>query len=167
MDLGEFVVERRLDVSVPRYCVSSCANYVFTTGRLKLLGKHAIVGFHGGANQPGILESLLDEIDRQLPDDIDDAERARLEAEARAWVEQWQMREADLLGRVGVDPDITVIALLDPAFGYDESHHYWVYSIEGLAHFGVHDVIVDSPPYAPRALWNDAFLLINDALLGD
>ena len=58
LDLGNFIWDEQLDVSVPGYCLSSCANYIFTAGRRKLLGKHAVLGFHGGATSPGYLEDV-------------------------------------------------------------------------------------------------------------
>jgi hypothetical protein len=51
MKLGEWVRERGLDVEVVDYCVSSCANYVFTAGRTRILAPGAVVAWHGDAHQ--------------------------------------------------------------------------------------------------------------------
>jgi len=47
LELGEWIVEKGLDVYIPQLCASSCANYVFTAGKRVVLNEHAIVGWHG------------------------------------------------------------------------------------------------------------------------
>lgn len=51
MDLGELVYEHQLNVEVPKYCFSSCANYVFPAGKVKYLHFRSLLGWHGGALQ--------------------------------------------------------------------------------------------------------------------
>ena len=47
LDIGEAVHAHGLDVDVDRYCLSSCANYVFPAGRQKRVSGPAAVGWHG------------------------------------------------------------------------------------------------------------------------
>ena len=49
--MGHWIYDRGLDVVVDTYCLSSCANYVFTAGRNKTIEEGAIVGWHGSAQQ--------------------------------------------------------------------------------------------------------------------
>lgn len=44
--IGEFIAKANVDIEVQGICVSSCANYIFTAGRNKILNK-GIVGYHG------------------------------------------------------------------------------------------------------------------------
>ena len=46
MDFGDFIHSQGLNVSVTEYCLSSCANYVFTAAASKKIGKYALIGFH-------------------------------------------------------------------------------------------------------------------------
>jgi hypothetical protein len=46
--LGQWVQDHKLDVKVLEYCMSSCANYVFTAGRHKVVSNFAVIGLHGG-----------------------------------------------------------------------------------------------------------------------
>lgn len=48
MALGEWVHAHKLDVRVMEFCLSSCANYVFTAGARKIVSSNAMIGFHGG-----------------------------------------------------------------------------------------------------------------------
>jgi hypothetical protein len=50
-EFGEWLRERNLDVIVVDYCLSSCANYVFTAGRTKTILPGAIVAWHGNIRQ--------------------------------------------------------------------------------------------------------------------
>ncbi len=113
LDLGEFIIDEQLDVSVPKYCISSCANYVFTAGRRKLLGKHALVGFHGGATSPGLLDRSLAELRADPPPGLSDVEIAELERGLIDYFTEWQAREAAFFDRIGVDASITVFAQAD------------------------------------------------------
>ena len=81
LQLGEWIVENNLDVSVPEYCVSSCANYVFLAGKTKMLGKHAYLIWHGGAHQPGLAESLKSNANRRIEQTVDTGNRTLARAE--------------------------------------------------------------------------------------
>ncbi len=65
---------RGVSISVPSYCLSSCANYLFLAASQKSLAPRAVLGFHGGVharsmtkadrgNHPGLakLFALMDE----------------------------------------------------------------------------------------------------------
>lgn len=49
MALGDFIYNKGMNVYITHYCFSSCANYVLTSGKNKLISKHALIGYHGGA----------------------------------------------------------------------------------------------------------------------
>jgi hypothetical protein len=46
LNMGELLRSHGVDVEVNDVCVSSCANYIFTSGRRKILNQ-GVVGFHG------------------------------------------------------------------------------------------------------------------------
>jgi len=48
MRIGEKLRGAEVEVVVNRYCLSSCANYVFVPARSKGLNEGAVLGFHGG-----------------------------------------------------------------------------------------------------------------------
>jgi hypothetical protein len=56
MEFGTWVHERRLDVVVVDYCLSSCANYVFPAGARKRILAGGVVAWHGDAHQQGLAE---------------------------------------------------------------------------------------------------------------
>lgn len=45
--IGNDIFDRKLDVIVRDYCLSSCANYIFLAGKNKIIENNSIVGFHG------------------------------------------------------------------------------------------------------------------------
>lgn len=69
-EFGEWVRAHELDVVVVDYCLSSCANYVFTAGRKKTILPGAVVAWHGNARQRGIGDELeqFDVAEDYLPD---------------------------------------------------------------------------------------------------
>lgn len=46
LQIGEIISSANIEIEVQGICVSSCANYIFTAGKHKILNK-GIVGFHG------------------------------------------------------------------------------------------------------------------------
>ena len=51
MLIGEWIFDHEIDVIVDEICFSSCANYIFTAGKNKIIEKDAIVGWHGSEQQ--------------------------------------------------------------------------------------------------------------------
>jgi hypothetical protein len=53
LDIAEFILQKRLDIVVRDYCISSCANYLFVAGNNKVVEPKAVVAWHGGhSNSP-------------------------------------------------------------------------------------------------------------------
>ncbi|WP_174875531.1 hypothetical protein [Vogesella oryzae] len=152
--LGEWVFRHRLKVSVPRYCNSSCANYVFTAATSRELGLYAIVAFHGG---------MMDTADRigqmlyKYPVARRDAQRRRIEA----LVSDKQRRETAFFRQIGVDQRIT-------SYGYQPAYRsgvqryaVWSYSLPMLAYFGVDNVrVMTDDKWFPRPV-NHGLMLIS------
>jgi hypothetical protein len=76
MDLGGWVFQNQLDVEVIGQCFSSCANYIFTAGKSKVLNPDSILLWHGGAYQ------------RTLEDEF-----KALGEKGRAYLDAWRKRE--------------------------------------------------------------------------
>jgi hypothetical protein len=89
MDFGEWVYERSLDIIVNDVCLSSCANYVFTAGRRKLILPGGFVAWHGNAH----LSSLEDKISA-LPEEV--------QTDAQVRMRTWRAREDAFYRRIGV-----------------------------------------------------------------
>lgn len=54
IDLGEFIFNHQLSVYIPELCLSSCANYLFTAGKEKIITNQTVLGWHGGALQKNL-----------------------------------------------------------------------------------------------------------------
>ena len=57
---GEWVHGRGLDVVVVDFCISSCANYVFTAARTKRVVPGAFVAWHGNSHQLDMRAQIAD-----------------------------------------------------------------------------------------------------------
>lgn len=66
VEMGFWVHENKISVEVPHYCGSACANFVFTAGKQKTLGRHALLIWHGGSHQPNLF-AQVDNISNNLP----------------------------------------------------------------------------------------------------
>jgi len=58
VSLGNWVYKNQVNIEVDRVCMSSCANYVFSAGKLKKINNGALIVWHGGAEQKNFREML-------------------------------------------------------------------------------------------------------------
>jgi len=133
-EFGEWVRDRDLDVVVVDYCLSSCANYVFTAGRKKTILPGAIVAWHGNSRQ----RSFEDQPSRDALTEI--------------YAADVREREDALFARVRVSECICRIGEERGAPGF------FTMSPADMARFGVTDVsggpmhAGDAPPAMREAL---------------
>jgi hypothetical protein len=149
IELGLWVNENGLDVAVPEYCISSCANYVFTAGRRKVLGSTAAVVWHGGA-----LQKEWNDLDCQL---LSGAAAASCDHEELREVQAdlltaLRAEEAAFFAAIGVDQRITILGQEER---FDCRHGNatfigWYYSLEDLDRLGVRDVSIAGGEWKPQ-----------------
>jgi hypothetical protein len=147
MDFGEWTFERRLDVEVDEICLSSCANYVFTAARNKLIPPGAVVAWHGSARQRGLMEQLERDIDgrlRSLASPQRDHERQRIRLATADYLERSQRRQDAFFRRIRVEEFVTRVG----AEEHGVKDLYFL-SVEDMHRFGITNVIV--PPDYPRS----------------
>ncbi|HEY0975064.1 MAG TPA: hypothetical protein VGE57_11265 [Solimonas sp.] len=122
LNLGEWIQARELDVEVLGQCASSCANYVFTAGRRKLLHPDSVLLWHGGAFQASLETDALRRGEAVYQD-----------------LHAWRQRELAFFARAGIDPLITVYGQLPPWDAIYEAGRYagYDYSLDDLLRLGV------------------------------
>ncbi len=153
--IGQWIFEHGIDVIVEELCFSSCANYIFTAGKNKIIENDAIVGWHGSEQQDPFIAagygiSMAELYARQfdemkqwgetLPGETkEDFVASMLEKDADDYD-----KEPRFLDRIGVNLYIMVYGLLPDRFDYyvNEQTEFggWTFSIEDMAKFGVQNV---------------------------
>ena len=136
--LGLWVFDHRLDIEVPEYCLSSCANYVFPAGRDKTIGAGAVVAWHGNYNHLKQTGLWQDDIAGSMQRHGVNA------ATARGLVHEEMERlvglERDFYAHIGVDEYLCWIGKMPP---YNAPNYYFL-SGQDMARFGV--TRVQTPP---------------------
>ena len=129
--LGSWVADHNLNIEIPEYCLSSCANYVFPAGQHKSIGEGAIVAWHGNyihLKQTGLWQ---DDIAGRRVRTGEDAATAR--AHVREGVERLVSLERDFFARIGVNEYLCWIGKMPP---YNAPDYYFL-STQDMARFGV------------------------------
>jgi hypothetical protein len=160
MELGTWLFENGLQVQIDTYCFSSCANYVFPSGRTRLLAPHASLMWHGGVTQPitpAELSQVLDEILEGLPQE--DRRKLLQEHSRDGLLQQLQQsliaivaRETHFFRKLGIDQRITTLGhLYERELLKGEGYYMgWDFSLEDLARLGIRDVEVKGgEPWEP------------------
>lgn len=148
MDLGEWVYERGLTVLVDQYCLSSCANYVFTAAWQKVLLPGAVVAWHGSARQRDLPAQLTRVVDDQikalsLSEPARSGERARREREASDYLTRAIARQDAFFAKVQVSEYVTRIG--------QERHGapgLYTLSVTDMGRFGIHNVLLQGDDMA-------------------
>lgn len=123
LDLGELVLEHELNVSVINTgCHSTCANYVFTAGRRKVIEEGSVVTWHGSALQRHWRVSTR-------------IRRTMMPSHRQNFLE-WKRRQKEFFERIGVDARITIV-------GQDlKCECIWALSANDMTRFGLDQVEV-------------------------
>lgn len=149
--LARWVRKNDLDVRVRLMCMSSCANYVFPAGRKKIIDPHALVVWHGSAEQKNFREAQAryDELlAAQQTRELSADERLLLESGRQNYDAMIRYRAAqrDFFAEIGVDEGITRLGQ-EPV----DYHVYgWTASLKAMARFGIEGVSA-SPDYGSLA----------------
>ena len=152
MELGAWIRMRKLDVKVMEVCLSSCANYVFTAGRNKIVSNFAVVGFHGGL---GSSNYTFDPAFQKVFDGMSPAERATYQKEVKQDLARQLADETAFFRSIGVRPDITLLGQAAPylaEYDKDDKVWGWTYSVADFAKLGVDKISVINGPWAPRLI---------------
>jgi|GEM_PF-429433 len=148
IDLGLLVHRLDLEVYVPAYCASSCANYVFTAGRKKVLAQDAFLMWHGGATQPGIGDPPTC-VEGEWYDTYFDCDADRFSKKFEPIIKDWLEKESQFFAMIGVDQRITVLGQ-DPEFRCgNENQGGWYYSLTDLEWLGVQNIEVLGESWNP------------------
>lgn len=142
LELGEWVRDHRLNVKVTEFCLSSCANYVFTAGQVKTVTNNATIGFHGGLSS----QHVADGTDIAGFSGLTELQKASI----RLDLQRQLGRESQFFQSVGGRQALTT-------FGQQERfarivRDGWTYTRNCFEQFGVHHIEVINPPWAPKLL---------------
>ncbi|HEX5342166.1 MAG TPA: hypothetical protein VFX55_06710 [Duganella sp.] len=140
LELGEWVRDHRLDVKVTEFCLSSCANYVFTAGKIKTVSNSATIGFHGGLSS----QHVVDSTDFAGFSQLTDAQKTSVKLDLQRKLE----RESRFFQSVGVRQALTT-------FGQQERfanivRDGWTFTLNCFEQFGVNNIEVVNPPWVPK-----------------
>lgn len=144
LDLGDWVYRKGLDVKVSAYCLSSCANYVFTAAPRRTVSNVAVIGFHGGISSAtfklgGERKAAYDAMTKEQQD--------AFWADHRKETQPLLQRETDFFKKIGVRQDITTYG---QASRFDlPDMDGWTFTRDDFARFGVDRIEVIDGPWRP------------------
>jgi len=134
--LGLWVHQFAVDVEIQGYCLSSCANYVFTAGRDKVITPGAVVAWHGNYNHLKQTGGWRDEVPAMQAKGEDEASATRRLLDQ---VDMLVRMEQDFFKRIGVDEYVCWVGKMRP---YNVSNYYFL-SAKDMAEFGIQ--LVETP----------------------
>ncbi|RVT44230.1 hypothetical protein EMM73_17080 [Rheinheimera sediminis] len=152
MDLADFVIQQQLDVEVPEFCFSSCANYVFVAGKSKWLGENAVLGWHGNAASARWLDEDIDAMVKNLEGEERQQQWLKLRLHYDQVILKATQREALLYQQLGVDPALLTIGLQPELRSVAKQQRYrgWTFNSLVLNQLGVQSI---NPGTAAKNGW--------------
>ncbi|MCA1855318.1 hypothetical protein LE190_05185 [Massilia oculi] len=151
MELGRWVRARGLDVKVMEYCMSSCANYVFTAAPRRVVSNFAVVAYHGGLSSTGFaLDDGQEAMLQALPAEQRAPARERLLATLLDTLKPQAEAERQFFAEIGVQQRITTFGQESRNAQYQRPDSIgWTYSVDDFARLGVGPIRVVNPPWRP------------------
>ena len=155
MKIGEWIFDHEIDVIVDEICFSTCANYIFTAGRNKIIEKDAIVGWHGSKQQDPFIAAgygiTVEELYGRDYDEMKEWGEIPPGESREEFIVHMMMTddyvgidEPEFLDKIGINLYLMVYGMLPDHFEYymSEDTYFggWTFSIEDMAKFGVHNV---------------------------
>ena len=180
--IGEWIFNRELDVIVDEICFSSCANYIFTAGKNKIIEQDAIVGWHGSEQQDPFIAAGLGLTMRELhvrnyewrkefggPLTPQESKEEYVENMLKYDEYERDDGESKFLEKINVNLYLMVYGFLpdqiDYYYYYNEQSEFggWTFSIEDMAKFGVRNVTYEGEGQYPseKALDNHSVAVFN------
>lgn len=107
--IGEMFSRSHLQVIVEHYCMSSCANYLFTAGRERTVSHGSVVCYHGGSpRNDEDLKAFFLHVARQSHVDelVSDQDLQNLIVGIRGEYDKYAEEEANLLRQWGIKDEI-------------------------------------------------------------
>lgn len=143
LELGNFIYDNKLNIKVKSYCLSSCANYIFTAGNIKFVERDTIVGFHGGASSSEFDTSELD----NLPEEF----KKRAIQQFKSYLVKASKNEIHFFKKVGVRQEITTLGQDEKYDSFKEPEYFgWFYSKDTLIRMGVKNIHVSESNWTPK-----------------
>lgn len=159
LDLGEWVYAKGLDIRVPSYCLSSCANYVFTAGARKIVAHNAVIGFHGGLSSATFkIEGDMKPVYDAMTKEEQEAFLADIKKDFRPAL----ARETTFFKWIGVRQEITTYGQAARFRQALEDAVAFTFSREGFARFGVDRIEVTGGPWRPERSGNGVKAVVLD-----
>lgn len=157
--LGNWLFDHGIDVVVDGYCLSSCANYVFTAARHKTVRPGAVVAWHGNFHHLDATGLWRDDVAARVAD----GEREEVaRREIRALVERLVGLEKAFFNKIGVDQYLCWVGKQPP---YSVPYYYFL-SAADMRRFGVDNVSLP-PGYENTPLgdapWSIQYLALQPA----
>ncbi|ENH7392810.1 peptidase [Vibrio vulnificus] len=155
MELGNWIYDNNLNVEVKDYCLSSCANYIFTSGNYKYISNKAIIGFHGGLSSESFDMSEIDNMLHYLPKDAREKEKEKILKEMHDYIKETKVKESNFFNKINVNRKITTLGQSEQYKTFD-SYEYsgWTYYPTDYIKLGVVNVIIENPPWELKQLKN-------------
>jgi hypothetical protein len=164
MAIGRYIHRNNLDVEVEDVCGSACANYILPAANKKILHKHSLIFYHGGALQENLLEKMRNAKKKAgceasagvcvYLSDIDYNARLRRDlglredfcARAESCYQAFYETEKAFYEKIGVDQKITVygqVGEYEPLYKSGEYFGFY-YSLDGLKRLGLSGLVVEA-----------------------
>jgi hypothetical protein len=140
---GKWVQKKGLNVTVPIFCFSACANYVFIAGKNKVLKPGSFIGWHGDAEQKDFRE-LVGEYEKILrkreKSTLTNNEKIFLKTNRKKYksIKELRQLQGDFYASLNVNPEFGIIGQ-EPVYYPSDG---WTLTKRAMVHFRILNVEV-------------------------
>ncbi|NRB24759.1 hypothetical protein [Shewanella sp.] len=148
IEFAKWIKTNNLDIEVDKYCISSCANYLFLAGSTKFINIHSLLGWHGGVLQfkDMPLESGSLALVMRFSSDCN----FELISKKKDLMKKKDIiLECEFFNQMKVNQLITMFGQVKSADFYTGKTDFWSYSLDALSYLGVQNVVLVDRVWEP------------------
>ena len=157
INFANWILDNNLDIEIDKYCISSCANYIFLSGKNKYLNKSSFLGWHGGTLQFKNDRLTTREI-YQLSNFSVSCDRNKIPLATLALPTYKAVLECQFFSRVNANLLMTMYGQVKGSNYYSDKVPLWGYSAPALAYLGVDNIILINGLWEQRPMINDKLM---------
>ena len=148
MKFAKWIIEHDLEIEIDRYCLSSCANYIFPAGKIKYLNEWSVIGWHGGALQFKKTPIELNDI-RTVLSFSNNCDFSKLPKNNILIFESKIKSECVFYKSLSINPIITMYGQTLNDIFYQKNVDFWSYSLDAMEFLGINEIVVKGTDWTP------------------
>ena len=136
LKISDYIINNKISVVVSGECLSSCANFIFLSGKNKFIERGSILGFHGNttSGKKRLIKDILNQIDSSNTSILQKKSTKKIWLDE---IERLSIKEQIYNKKIGV---LQLFFSCSENFVVNNKAIFWIPTLKDLNKFGIEDI---------------------------